>query len=74
MFHFFKTQDSSWSDLKIILNKFNNEKKDFHESSYNIFEVIVRGLMEKICIGTESETEIGLGEVIAYLENISFPL
>lgn len=52
MFNFFKTEDSSWSDLKIILNKFNNEKQDFHEGNYNIFEVIVSGLMEKIRIGT----------------------
>ena len=30
--------------------------------------------MEKIYIGTDSPSEISLEEVIAYLENIPFPL
>jgi hypothetical protein len=54
MFNFFKSEDSSLSDLKIILNKFNNEKKDFHQKNHKIFDVIVKGLMEKINIGTDS--------------------
>jgi hypothetical protein len=61
MFQFFKQGESSWADLKIILNKFNNEKEDFHRSNYRIFEVIVRAIMEKVHVGTGMQQEAGLG-------------
>jgi hypothetical protein len=73
MFRFFQGGRSSWADLKIVLNKFNNEKEDFHQGNYQVFEVMVRAIMEKVRVGGAKE-EAGLGEVVSYLENIPFPL
>ena len=66
MFRFFQGGKSSWSDLKIVLNKFNNEKEDFHKQHYEVFEVMVRAILEKVRIGSE-EAEAGLSEVLSYL-------
>ena len=73
MFRFFEGGRSSWADLKIVLNKFNNEKEDFHKNNYQVFEVMVNAIMEKVRVGSSRE-EAGLDEVVSYLENIPFPL
>jgi hypothetical protein len=73
MFRFFQGDRSSWADLKIVLNKFNNEKEDFHKSNFQVFEVMVNAIMEKVRIGG-SVDGAGLSEVVSYLENIPFPL
>ena len=52
--------------MKIVLNKFNNEKEDFHKQHYEVFEVMVRAILEKVRIGSE-EAEAGLSEVLSYL-------
>jgi len=67
MFTFFKRDQSSWADLKIILNKFNNEKEDFHRKNNKIFEIIVKAIMEKVFVGTKDVQEAGLGEVLSYI-------
>ena len=72
MFKFFKSKDSSSLDLKIILKKINNEKTDFHEKNYNIFEVIslivlLNSLMEDSYYFTRF---ISLLEFILFIEHI----
>ena len=66
MLKFFKSEDSSSLDLKIILKKINNEK------NYNIFEVIsliflLNSLMEDSYYFTRF---ISLLEFILFIEHI----
>lgn len=71
MENFFKSKQSSWSDIKIILLKFNNEKQSFHEGNQPIFDVIVKSIMQKVYISKDrNENSIELHEVISYVENI----
>jgi hypothetical protein len=66
---FFKGNQSSWSDLKIFLNKFNSEKNGFHMQNQAIFDVIVKAILEKVFIGNHPNA-IELSEVISYVEKI----
>ena len=67
MYHFFQSNQSSWSDLKIILNKFNNQKVGFHKHNQLIFDVIIKAIMEKVYIAKNHPQGINLSEVISYV-------
>ena len=53
------------SDLKIILNKINNEKNEFHRANSELYDVLIEAIMKKIKIGSENDTPID--EILVYI-------
>ena len=68
MLNYFVSDISEVSDLKYILNRINNEKREFHEKNQSLYEVMVEALKRKMKIGTEKD--IPLSEVLIYIDKI----
>ncbi len=68
LLRYFTSDLSEISDLKCILNRLNNEKRQFHMENEGIYEVLVRGMQTKLKLG--SSNDIPLEEVMIYVENI----
>lgn len=50
---YFASDKSETSDIKYLLNRMNNEKKEFHEENEGIYEVLVRGMQLKLKLGSK---------------------
>jgi hypothetical protein len=72
MYEYFSSEESTVSDLKCILSKLNNEKNEFHINSEHLYEVLINAIMQKIKVGSSSDTPID--EILVYIENIPFPI
>jgi hypothetical protein len=59
---------SEISNLKYLLNRINNEKKEFHYTHESMYAVLVRAMQLKLRVGTSES--IPIEEVLIYLENI----
>ncbi len=54
--------------MKYLLNRINNEKKEFHAKNEQMYAVLVKAMQFKIKIG--SGNDIPVDEVLIYLKNI----
>lgn len=68
LLNYFASDLSEISDLKYILNRLNNEKREFHIENEGIYVVLVRAMQMKLKLG--SDNDIPLDEVMIYVENI----
>ena len=68
LLNYFASEHSGVSEIKYLLNRINNEKKEFHEQNGNLYGVLVRAMTLKLRIG--SEQDIPIDEVLIYIENI----
>ena len=65
---YFSSNLSEVSDIKYLLNRINNEKREFHAENEEMYEVLVKGMQIKLKLG--SEKDIPMSEVLIYIENI----
>lgn len=65
---YFKLPISELSDIKYLLNRINNEKKEFHINNQHMYEVLVEAMTFKLMVGTQND--IPLKEVLIYIENV----
>jgi hypothetical protein len=65
---YFSSGLSEVSDIKYLLNRINNEKKEFHDENIEMYEVLVKGMQIKLKLG--SDKDIPISEVLIYIENI----
>lgn len=56
------------SDIKYLLNRINNEKREFHDENIEMYEVLVKGMQIKLKLG--STQDIPISEVLIYINNI----
>ena len=68
LLNYFSSDLSEVSDLKYILNRINNEKKEFHEVNEEMYEVLINAMLIKLKIGTGND--IPIDEVLIYIESI----
>lgn len=68
LFSYFKSEISEISNLKYLLNRINNEKKEFHSNHESMYYVLVKAMQIKLKMG--SENDIPVDEVLIYIENI----
>ena len=68
LLNYFASDLSEISDLKYILNRLNNEKREFHIENEGIYVVLVRAMQMKLKLG--SDNDIPLDQVMIYIENI----
>lgn len=68
MLSYFRWEGSGVSDLKYLLNRINNEKREFHSSNSDMYAVLVEATMTKLRIG--SPNDVPIDEVLIYLENL----
>lgn len=68
MLNYFASDLSEISDLKYILNRLNNEKREFHIANEPIYTVLVTAMQMKLKMG--SEEDVPLDDVMIYIENI----
>ncbi len=65
---FFSSGLSEVSDIKYLLNRINNEKREFHADNEEMYEVLIKGMQIKLKLG--SERDIPIEEVLIYLTKI----
>jgi hypothetical protein len=65
---FFSSALSQVSDIKYLLNRINNEKREFHAENEEMYEVLIKGMQIKLKLG--SERDIPIEEVLIYLTKI----
>lgn len=65
---YFKSELSQLSDIKYLLNRINNERKQFHLKNQEMYCVLVDAMTLKMKVGTEND--IPLDEILIYIENI----
>jgi hypothetical protein len=53
-----------------LLNRINNEKREFHAENEEMYEVLMKGMQIKLKLG--SQKDIPISEVLIYIENIPF--
>lgn len=51
-----------------MLNRINNEKKEFHSTHESMYYVLVKAMQIKLKLG--SDNDIPVDEVLIYIENI----
>lgn len=68
MLNYFKSDKSEISHLKYLLNRINNEKKEFHYNHESMYGVLVKAMQIKMKVG--SDNDIPIDDVLIYLENI----
>ena len=65
---YFKSDISDLSHLKYLLNRINNEKKEFHYTHESMYAILVKAMQIKLRVG--GPNDIPIDEVLIYLENI----
>ena len=68
LLNYFTSDVSEVSHLKYLLNRVNNEKKEFHSTHEGMYAVLVKAMQMKLKLG--SPKDIPIDEVLIYLENI----
>ena len=68
LFSYFKSDVSEISHLKYLLNRINNEKKEFHSTHESMYYVLIKAMQIKLKLG--SDNDIPVDEVLIYIENI----
>ena len=49
---YFSSPISELSDIKYLLNRINNEKREFHAENEEMYEVLVKGMQIKLRLGS----------------------
>lgn len=68
LLNYFKKPVSQLSDIKYLLNRINNEKKEFHTGHQDMYKILVEAMTYKMMIGTDND--IPLSEIIIYIQNV----
>jgi hypothetical protein len=55
LLNYFASDLSEISDLKYILNRLNNEKREFHIENEGIYIVLVRAMQMKLKLGSDND-------------------
>ena len=55
LLNYFKSDTSEISHLKYLLNRVNNEKKEFHSTHENMYAILVKAMQIKLKIGSECD-------------------
>jgi hypothetical protein len=68
LLRYFSSGLSEVSDIKYLLNRINNEKREFHDENIEMYEVLVKGMQIKLRLG--SSHDIPISEVLIYIAKI----